>query len=160
MKTSLPLLLAAVGLAAGCSHPPPAILLPRGPGEAGPRPSEAAVDAATALESTPSPHALPDRISLPAEYRLVLLEGNLVLLRDGGAGAAVKLRASPKPDADSPAPTSPPPLDAARLEAAFQAVMGRSAELERQAETLAGESARLAASLARSAAPKAAADHP
>jgi uncharacterized membrane protein YccC len=165
MKTSLLLLFAAVGLAAGCAHPPPAILLPHGPGEAGPRPTAAAVNAATALESAPSPQSLPDRISLPAEYRLVLLDGNLVLLRESGAGSVVRLRASEAPDpvaaaSSRDASASPGPVEDRRVEAALQAVMRRSAELEQQAETLAGESARIAATLASTVAQKAAPEHP
>ena len=147
MKRTPALLLAAAVLAAGCASRTPS------PTPVAPAPSA-------------GPIALPDRIALPAAYRLMLLDGRLTLVRESDATAL------------APAPTSlrivageisrgelayqpgllPQELaaevatnreSAARMDNSLGEVMRRSRELAEQALALKAQSARLEELLSR-----------
>ncbi len=155
MKASVILCPAAALILAGCEAPRVGA-----PERAGPPGGPATLRA-----ETPAPLSLPDRIELPAAYRLMLLDGHLTLVRESDASSL------------APAPTSlrvvagelsrgelayqpgllPQELAAevaanrestARMENALEGVMRRSRELSEQALELKAQSGRLAALLA------------
>ncbi len=161
--TSLRPCLACLFLLGGCAHPPSALLLPQGPIDRSPRPSESALAAAAALASPVPPTRPPERIALPSDYRLILLDGSLVLLRDGGAaGRPIHLDGSlPAAGAVVRQPSLLPQELAAearrsqevtdRLERELQVVLARSHDLEEEAQALGRQSESLAALLTKPA---------
>jgi hypothetical protein len=131
--------------------------------------SARALDRAFQQESQPSPEAiqLPDRIVLPAAYRLLLLDGHLALVRESdakefGAGPA-SLRIVTGEAARGELAYQPGLLtqelaaevaagreSSARMEGALDAVMRRSRELSEQAMEIEAQGKRLAELLAAS----------
>jgi hypothetical protein len=162
MKHTLAIPVAFIALLCGCSAP---TRLQEGPGAGrigAPRPR---VDAAPAYGANPEPEGsvlrMPERLALPASYRLMLLDGHLTLVRETDAQAL------------SQAPTSmrivmgevsrgelayQPALlpqeiaaevaanreSSARMDNALAAVMQRSRELSERALALEAQSKRLA----------------
>jgi hypothetical protein len=131
--------------------------------------SAEAIDRAIPQERRPGPEAirLPDRITLPAVYRLLLVDGHLTLVRETGArefqAGPSSLRAIAG-DADRGELSYQPALlpqelaaevaagreSSARMEAALESVMRRSRELSQQAMELEAQGKRLAELLASS----------
>jgi hypothetical protein len=131
--------------------------------------SEQAIDRVISEERRPGPEAirLPDRITLPAVYRLLLVDGHLTLVRETGAR---ELQAGPSSlravsgDPDRGELSYQPALlpqelaaevaagreSSARMEAALESVMRRSRELSLQAMELEAQGKRLAELLASS----------
>ena len=166
MKSPLTAWVACLLLLSGCASPnrpqEGAGATPVG----APRAPAAAIGSLTPAPADGSPAVrLPDRIMLPASYRLMLLDGHLALLRETD------------PESVEPAPSSlrivageiargelgyQPGLltqelaaevaanreSAARMDNALESVMRRSRELSEQARDVQAESARLASLLA------------
>jgi hypothetical protein len=168
MRWHIPLLAAAAAAAAGCAS---ADRPQSGPGAAKVGVPRAQVDTAVLLppsgggEAAPGPVQLPDRITLPASYRLVLLEGHFVLVRESDPQALVPAPASMRIISGEIARGElayqpgllPQELAAevaanressARMDNALEDVMRRSRELSAQALELQAQSRRLAELLA------------
>lgn len=146
MNRPVTVLLAASALLAGCATRPPP------PTASAPAPAE--------------PAALPDRITLPAAYRLMLLDGRLTLVRESDAASLSPAPASLRLVAgeisrgelayqpgllpqELAAEVAANRESAARMDASLGEVMGRSRELSAQALELEEQSGRLAELLAR-----------
>ncbi len=162
MKTPPPLKAACLILLCGCAAPN---RLQEGPGAAhlgAPKPAvDATIAGSVGGEAEPAAIRLPERLSLPASYRLMLLDGHLALVRESDTQAL------------SQAPTSmrivsgeiargelayqpallPQELAAevaanressARMDNALDAVMRRSRELSEEALALKAQSKKLA----------------
>jgi hypothetical protein len=172
---SIPVLPACIILMAGCATPS---RLQEGPGAAHLGAPSAPVDPAiVSLSADPEPAAirLPDRLTLPASYRLILLDGHLSLVREADARALAPAPASLRivtgeiargELAYQPA-LLPQELAAevaanressARMDNALAAVMQRSRELSAQALELRAQSGKLAELVAAEQARTA--DHP
>jgi hypothetical protein len=112
----------------------------------------------------PAPMALPDRIVLPASYRLVILDGRPTLVRETDSealrGAPASLRVVTGEIARGELAYQPGLLPqelaaevaqgreaAARMDEALESVMRRSRELSEEAVRIEGEVRRLADSL-------------
>lgn len=171
MKAAPKALLAGLALAGGCA----------GPNRGQPGPATAHVGApASPVDAgllsgpldTPGPGAgreavrLPDRITLPAAYRLMLLDGRLALVRETDAqsleGAPTSMRIVAGEIARGELAYQPALLpqelaaevaanreSSARMDNALGSVMERSRELSAQALELQAESRKLAEMLAR-----------
>ncbi len=159
-------LLIVLALAAGsCAAPRPVQRAPgaTAPGlpESPPQPAAASRDA-----SPPTPVVLPERIDVAATYRLVLVEGRFVLVRepDGAALAADPSLAPALLPPEIAAELASDRESAARMDNALESVMSRSRELSQRAAELQAQSARLAEELAaqqaKAAAPRPAAAAP
>jgi hypothetical protein len=157
MRTSL--LTMSVLLAAGCASPgrPQA-----GPGAARVGAPTAPMDPALAAAPPTAPGAvqLPDRITLPASYRVILLDGHLTLVREADSqaldGAPASLRIITGEIARGELAYQPGLLpqelaaevaanreSAARMDNAMEAVLQRSRELSAQSMEVERESRRL-----------------
>ena len=139
-----PLALALV--LAGCASAPPAALAPSGPARA-----TSPVSAAAIARS-----AAPEVLPLPEAYRLMLLDGQLVLVRDHDPGQVVRIESGPTSSPEHPellpqemaAEVERNRASGARMDNALKAVMDRSKDLEQQAQVLGEQSRKLADMLA------------
>ena len=172
MRTRILLLAGACALAGGCATPgrPQA-----GPGAAKVGAPEARVDASLAGRNSPAeglaadgaPIRLPDRIALPASYRLMLLDGHLELVGETDPQAILRAPATLRLVAGELARGElayqpgllPQELAAevaanressARMDNALDEVMRRSRELSEQALALQEQSRKLAELLSSS----------
>jgi hypothetical protein len=170
MRAALQALLAASAFAGGCASPYRSQTLPGPAGVGAPgAPFDPALltrgPAPADTQSEREPVRLPERIFLPASYRLVLLEGQLVLVRETDPKALLQAPASLRILAGEIARGElgyqpgllPQELAAevaanressARMDNALEAVMRRSRELSEQALELQAQSRRLAELLA------------
>jgi hypothetical protein len=161
MRTLLPVAAACAALLFGCSSPgrPQA-----GPGAAPIGAPDPRVDPSVAAGEPPVTASgglrLPDRIALPASYRLVLLDGHLTLVREADAQALEPSPASMRiltgeiargelayqpgllPQ-ELAAEVAANREGSARMDNALEAVMRRSRELSAQALELRDQSRRL-----------------
>ena len=140
----------------GCSSQSNSYLAPRGPATAGPGPSPSAVALSLPAQAPGTP--VPERIVLPADYHLILLDGGLALVRSTGAGGTplhLSAEYSSANTTNQEAALLPQELAAeaarnrastARMDLALQSVMQRSRELEDEAQKL-GERSKLVADL-------------
>jgi hypothetical protein len=155
------MLTACLALAVGCAAPS---RLQEGLGAAHIGAPSASVDAGlVGAPAGPDPVAirLPDRLTLPASYRLVLIDGHLSLVRESDAqalaGAPASLRVVTGEIARGELAYQPALLpqelaaevaanreSSARMDNALAAVMQRSRELSAQALELQAQSTRLA----------------
>lgn len=152
---------AALALAlCACASPPRPRAAPVAEPSGAPRPAPAASPAAAG----PDAPELPDMITLPAAYRLMLVDGRLALVRETGARAGgVPLRVLAADEAQRDPTFAPAPLpqelaaqlaesreSAARMDGALESVMQRSRELSDRALELEAQGRRLAELLAAS----------
>jgi hypothetical protein len=154
-----PLLLLALGACAGPSRPPGS----EGAALPGPVRSPvglSAIDRADPPPAEPTPMRLPDRITLPAAYRLMLLDGHLSLVREtdeetlrpGAASLRVVTGEIARGEIAYQPALLPQELaaelaanreGAARMNDALDGVLRRSRELSEQARELAEQNRRL-----------------
>jgi hypothetical protein len=166
MKASLVLMAVALPFGCGCAAPgrPQA-----GPGAAAPGAPAPPFDGSLAARPAPAPAGggergpvrLPDQIELPASYRLMLLDGHLVLVRETDAqalqGAPATMRIVAGEIARGELAYQPGLLpqelaaevaanreSSARMDNALEDVMRRSRELSGRALELQAQSVRLA----------------
>ena len=137
---------AGLVLLAGCSSPPSALLTPTGPGR-DPSPVSPAVVAQAAT---------PEALAVPDNYRLMLLDGRLVLIHDHQQAQPIQIEATGNDGPEHPellpqemaAEVERNRASGARMDGALKAVMDRSKDLEQEAQTLGEESRKLAQMLA------------
>jgi hypothetical protein len=159
--TSKSILTACLALAVGCAAPS---RLQEGPGAAHIGAPSLPVDAGlVGARAAPDPVAirLPDRLTLPASYRLILLDGHLALVRESDAQALAPAPASLRVvtgeiargelayqpallPQELAAEVAASRESAARMDNALAAVMLRSRELSAQALELQAQSRKLA----------------
>ena len=100
--------------------------------------------------------AAPEVVPLPTAYRLMLLDGQLVLVRDHDPAQVVRIESTPLSSPEHPellpqemaAEVERNRASGARMDNALKAVMDRSRDLEQQAQVLGEQSKHLADMLA------------